>query len=219
MVHVHTLRAALQDGPLTGSRLPAGWSRPPRVYEACNEGELCSRRSAERACCPFIFFSTNSDVRASERQPSENSRSDARQPARLPANVAIAWMPVPTLESLCLDAVAANLQRYEPSALYLPCGGGLCVIDRLARNGRLRPETLGPLLTSDWASVAELEDTLGTSLVAAAPGCRGLSQLAAQRLHFRSRQPAVGSRERKQSMPDGTLGGSASTSAAVLEAR
>ena len=120
----------------------------------------------------------------------------------------------PTLESLCLDAVAENVNTYEPAALSLPCGGGARIIDRLASTNRLRPETLGPLLQADWASADELRESLGSKLVVSAPGCRGLSALAAQRLKFAACTSSVPA---TASMPRGTRGHT--TSAAALEAR
>ena len=94
---------------------------------------------------------------------------------------------VPTLESLALAAVAENVHQLEPETLkMLPFGGGERVIRLLVKSGRLRPETLRPLL-SDWSSCDALSEQLGEPLVAAAPGCRGLAALAAQRLSFQSR--------------------------------
>jgi len=122
----------------------------------------------------------------------------------------------PSLESLCLDAVASNLHNYEPTALELPLGGGSRIIERLARTNRLRPETLQPLLNSDWASESELQETLGVSLVAAAPGCRGLSALAAHRISFR----AAGHEPYSSStLPVGTRSTSSLPSEAALAAR
>ena len=91
--------------------------------------------------------------------------------------------PPPSLESLCYDVVAANVSIYEPNTLTLPFGGGISLLDRLRRSGRLRPETLTPIL-NDWSSAEALESTLGAQLTAAATGCRGLSALAVQRLRF-----------------------------------
>ena len=94
---------------------------------------------------------------------------------------------VPSLQALALQAVATAVHDYEPDSIYaLPYGGGLAIIKNLIETGRLRPETLRPLLLSDWSSSAQLSETLGNSLVSAAPGCRGLEALAAQRLAFNS---------------------------------
>ena len=127
-------------------------------------------------------------------------------------------MALESLESLCLDAVADNLHLYESYALHLPCGGGLHIIDRLGQRGRLRPETLAPLLASDWTSADELQERLGSALVTgAASGSRGLSMLAAQRLRFQ-----LSAEKRKAaaqlSMPAGTREATCS-SAAALAAR
>ena len=94
---------------------------------------------------------------------------------------------VPTLESLALRALAQLVHAHEPEALTLPYGGGSVLMKHLARQGRLRPETLRPLL-ADWSSTAELETNLGSTLAASASGCRGLSALAAQRLNFQHSQ-------------------------------
>jgi hypothetical protein len=128
---------------------------------------------------------------------------------------------VPTLEALCLDAVAANVHHYEPSSLagVLPYGGGCSVLERLACTRRLRPETLNPLLAETGVgSVQEaIQPVLGRELAGAAAGCRGLSALAVQRIQYaarpRDQQPA--------SMPHGTRkqGHADYISAAALEAR
>jgi hypothetical protein len=125
------------------------------------------------------------------------------------------YMPLESLESLCLDAVADNLHLYEPYALHLPCGGGLHIIDRLGQRGRLRPETLAPLLASDWTSADELQERLGSALATgAASGSRGLSMLATQRLRFR-----LSAEKRKAAaLPAGTREVT-SSSAAALAAR
>ena len=129
---------------------------------------------------------------------------------------------VSRLEDLCLDVVAANVHLYEPASLTLPLGGGVHIVDRLLRSGpcRLRSETLGPLLNSDWSSSSEFHESLGSSLANAAPGCRGLAALAAQRLAFSrvSRPSAQGHGSGTSGLPDGTRGSTCS-SAAALAAR
>ena len=92
-------------------------------------------------------------------------------------------LEVPSLESLCLDAVASAVHLYEPASLAgsLPYGGGGSIVERLIHDNRLRPETLNPLL-ADWSSAEVIEQTVGSSVAVLAPGCRGLSQLAAARL-------------------------------------
>ena len=94
---------------------------------------------------------------------------------------------VPTLEQLALNALAVAVHQEEPLAVELPFGGGAAIIQRLAASGRLRPETLQPLLT-DWSSSETLGRERGDRLVGAAGNCRGLSALAAQRLSFQHRQ-------------------------------
>lgn len=91
---------------------------------------------------------------------------------------------VPTLESLCVKALASHVHSSEPHELAtLPYGGGKAVIDALIQSRRLRPESLCPLLR-DWSTADAAADCIGGTLVCAAPGCRGLAGLAAQRLRF-----------------------------------
>ena len=96
---------------------------------------------------------------------------------------------VPSLQSLALNAIAGLIHCHEPTELpigVLPFGGGAEIIKRLVATRRLRPETLQPLL-QDWTLAPELRNALGESLsdcLSAAPNCRGLSQLAVQRLNF-----------------------------------
>jgi len=91
---------------------------------------------------------------------------------------------VPTLESLCVKALALHVHSNEPHELaLLPYGGGKAVIDVLIQSGRLRPESLCPLLR-DWSTADAAACSIGGTLVGAAPGCRGLAGLAAQRLRF-----------------------------------
>jgi hypothetical protein len=121
---------------------------------------------------------------------------------------------VPSLESLCLDTIAECIHTYEPEALHLPYGGGMRLVDRLARTQRLRPETLGPLLT-EWSCSEELEGRFGSALVQAAPGCRGLSALMAHRLNASQQRHTTG----RAALPDGTRSASHATTDAALEAR
>ena len=104
---------------------------------------------------------------------------------------------VPTLESICLKAIAQMVHAHEPEALTLPYGGGSVLMKHLARQGRLRPETLRPLL-ADWSSTAEIESNIGSTLAASASGCRGLSALAAQRLNFQHSQQKAAQQQRQQ---------------------
>ena len=55
---------------------------------------------------------------------------------------------VPTLESLARDVVAQHIEVYNAAELsyYLPFGGTRAVLARLASSGRLREETIKPLL-------------------------------------------------------------------------
>ena len=111
---------------------------------------------------------------------------------------------VPTLQSLALNAVADAINHYEPECLLsLPLGGAKEIVTQLAKSGRLRPETLRPLLLSDWSSAEELATKLGGALVSAAPVCRGLGALAAQRLRFEERQrAAAAAREKAATVQD-----------------
>ena len=97
-------------------------------------------------------------------------------------------MGVPSLESLALKALADALHTHEPDELHcLPFGGGAELMRHLVEAGRLRPETLRPLL-ADWSSQDKLKDALGSRLGGAAGACRGLGALAVQRLNFQHRQ-------------------------------
>ena len=96
---------------------------------------------------------------------------------------------IPTLQTLALQAVASAVHSYEPEEhLPLPYGGAVEIIKTLVRTGRLRPETLRPLLLSDGSSAEALSNTLGSELASSAPHCRGLGALAAQRLQFAERR-------------------------------
>ena len=90
---------------------------------------------------------------------------------------------VPSLQSLALSAIAGAVHHYEPELMpSMPYEDFSAeVIKQLLASGRLRPETLNPLL-ADSSSASSLSDTLGDTLLNAAPTCRGLSQLAVQRL-------------------------------------
>ena len=136
---------------------------------------------------------------------------------------------VPSLQVLALHAVAGSVHAYEPEYIgALPYGGALDLVTELAKAGRLRPETLRPLLLFDSASVSPLASTLGDALVTAAPGCRGLGALAAQRIHFeaRRRQQAAARREANKAdevdecaLPSGTRRSDAARSSAAVAAR
>ena len=135
---------------------------------------------------------------------------------------------VPSLQVLALHAVAGSVHAYEPEFIgALPYGGALDVVTELAKAGRLRPETLRPLLLHDSASVSPLSSTLGDALVTAAPGCRGLGALAAQRFHFEARrQQAAARREADETdevdecaLPSGTRRSDAARSSAAVAAR
>jgi hypothetical protein len=123
---------------------------------------------------------------------------------------------IPSLQALALRAVASAVHASEPSCLgMLPFGGAAEIVEHLAKQGRLRPETLRPLLLSDWSSAEALSSKIGNTLVSAAPGCRGLGALAAQRLQFeqqrrreRAEEPCI---SREISLPAGTRRSDAST--------
>jgi hypothetical protein len=86
---------------------------------------------------------------------------------------------VPSLQSLALSVVAAHVE-YESSLDYcLPIGGSLELLDTMHRQGRLRGDTLRPLL---HASPDELAPVLGSRLALAAAGCPALRDVAVQRL-------------------------------------
>ena len=103
---------------------------------------------------------------------------------------------VPTLESLALDVVAANVTDYDAISL-LPYGGCAGIVERLARSGRLSAQTLGPLLRS-WSFVEEHEELLGAPLAYAAATCPAIASVAAGFLvHQSSKQKIV-------ALPDGT---------------
>jgi hypothetical protein len=118
-----------------------------------------------------------------------------------------AWWPfcmVPSLQTLAIRALAASIHAEEPESLGLmPYGGGEELIRQLTRDGRLRVETLQPLL-KDWSSAAALCETLGETLVNAAPGCRGLAALAAQRLRFEHMNQKQAPKLHKDDLPYGT---------------
>ena len=108
----------------------------------------------------------------------------------------MATQSVPTLESLALDVVAANVTDYDAIAL-LPYGGCAGIVERLARSGRLSAQTLGPLLCS-WSFVEEHEESLGAPLAYAAATCPAIASVAAGFLvHQRSQQKIA-------PLPDGT---------------
>ena len=86
---------------------------------------------------------------------------------------------VPSLQSLALSVVAAHVE-YESSLDYcLPIGGSLELLETMHRQGRLRGDTLRPLL---HASPDELAPVLGSRLALAAAGCPALRDVAVQRL-------------------------------------
>ena len=114
--------------------------------------------------------------------------------------------PVPTLERLALRVVAQHIEDYED--IVLPCGVTGAALTDLAKAGRLREDTIGPLLRS-WSSADELEDELGPRLAAAAGQSRGLAALAAQRLAFSRRAEA----QKQAVLPAGTRTATASMAA------
>ncbi len=86
---------------------------------------------------------------------------------------------VPSLQSLALSVVAAHVE-YESSLDYcLPIGGSVELLQTMHRQGRLRGDTLRPLL---HASPEELAPVLGSRLALAAAGCPALRDVAVQRL-------------------------------------
>lgn len=86
---------------------------------------------------------------------------------------------VPSLQSLALSVVAAHVE-YESSLDYcLPIGGSVELLQTMHRQGRLRGDTLRPLL---HASPEELAPVLGSRLALAATGCPALRDVAVQRL-------------------------------------
>ena len=103
---------------------------------------------------------------------------------------------VPTLESLALDVVAANVLDYDAIAL-LPYGGCAGIVERLARSGRLSAQTLGPLLRS-WSFVEEHEESLGAPLAYAAATCPAIASVAAGFLVHQSVEQKIAA------LPDGT---------------
>ena len=108
----------------------------------------------------------------------------------------MATQSVPTLESLALDVVAANVTDYDAIAL-LPYGGCTGIVERLARSGRLSAQTLGPLLRS-WSFVEEHENLLGAPLAYAAATCPAIASVAAGFLVHQSVEQKI------VALPDGT---------------
>ena len=107
---------------------------------------------------------------------------------------------VPSLQALALVVVAAHVRahlhlvkdrahlhsectaqvEYESSLDYcLPIGGSVELLETMRRQGRLRGDTLRPLL---HASPDELAPVLGSRLALAAAGCPALRDVAVQRL-------------------------------------
>lgn len=89
---------------------------------------------------------------------------------------------IPSLQELAACVVAARIEEYECPTL--PFGCGWEMVRRLAVSGRLRAETLSPLLRS-FSVVDDLETELGQPLTHLALNCRGGSALAAQVLRAR----------------------------------
>lgn len=110
------------------------------------------------------------------------------------------YPPPPTLQILAASVVAGRIESYECPAL--PYGCGPDMIRRLAATGRLRAETLAPLLRS-FSVADDLEAELGQSLTHLALGCHGGRALAAQVL--RSREAAKRGRQRRDAREVGTL--------------
>jgi hypothetical protein len=104
---------------------------------------------------------------------------------------------------LAASVVASCIENYDCPAL--PYGCGPDMICRLATTGRLRAETLAPLLRS-FSVADDLEVELGQSLAHLALACHGGRALAAQVL--RSREAAKRVRRqgdaRRLGLPEGS---------------
>ena len=101
---------------------------------------------------------------------------------------------VPTLQTLALRVVAAHVESESCLEYSLPYGGSVELLESMKTQGRLRGDTLGPLLR---ASPDELSPVLGSRLTLAAAGCPALRDVCAQRLRCQPEQ------DRGQ-MPQGT---------------
>ena len=124
---------------------------------------------------------------------------------------AAAPQPLPTLEDLCLDVLAAHIESVDVHVLAhvtLPYGGGARLVDKLLSSGRLRADMLASLLRTP--GVESLSSQLGGPLASAAPGCRGLAALATARLAFAHSGAAGGA-----GLPGGTRSSSGASAAAA----
>ena len=103
---------------------------------------------------------------------------------------------VPTLQTLALRVVAAHVESESCLEYSLPYGGSVDLLESMKSQGRLRGDTLGPLLR---ASPDELSPVLGSRLTLAAAGCPALRDVCAQRLRCRAQ-----SEQDRGQMPQGT---------------
>ena len=101
---------------------------------------------------------------------------------------------VPSLQSLAIGVVAAHVDHESALEFCLPVGGSVDLLQNLQQQGRLRGDTLSPLLR---ASPDELAPILGSRLAMAASGCPALRDVAVQRLRH---QPSA----KTERLPDGT---------------
>ena len=103
---------------------------------------------------------------------------------------------VPTLESLALDVVAANVTDYDAIACFHMAAAPASSSgspDRAASAA----QTLGPLLRS-WSFVEEHEESLGAPLAYAAATCPAIASVAAGFLVHQSVEQKI------VALPDGT---------------
>lgn len=103
---------------------------------------------------------------------------------------------VPSLQTLALRVVAAHVDAESSLEFSLPYGGSVELLESMKSQGRLRGDTLGPLLR---ASPDELSPVLGSRLTLAAAGCPALRDVCAQRLRCQHQ-----SEQGRDQMPQGT---------------
>ena len=82
----------------------------------------------------------------------------------------------------------------------------------------MSPRLTAFALFSD-ATADELKPILGENVVIAAPRCRGLSQLAARRIHEQQVQWRQTMQQQQQQLPSGTRNGDGAASLAGTDAR